>query len=242
MARDRSGNYSLPTNSWNPATNGTPATAADWQSLINDVASAVGQSVSKDGQTAMTGNLPMGGNKITGLQNGTATTDAVTKDQLNTLDSTGVTAFAKTLLAGADAAAARTTLDVPTRTGGDASGTWSISISGNAATATTASTATSATTAGSATTATNVTTLTTAQVLAATTGAAAGSVGSYALLRKWGPPDVVQGDLVSGSDLQYSTAAGGVGFDVGVGTWRTMGQAIGGGTGGFAVTLFLRVA
>ena len=43
------------------------------------------------------------------------------------------------------AAAARTSLNVPTRTGGDASGTWSIDISGNAATATTATTATNAT-------------------------------------------------------------------------------------------------
>lgn len=39
---------------------------------------------------------------------------------------------------GATAAALRETLVVPTRTGGDASGTWGINISGNAATATTA--------------------------------------------------------------------------------------------------------
>lgn len=45
------------------------------------------------------------------------------------------------VLLAADAAAARTTLDVPTRTGGDASGVWPISISGNAATATTAANA-----------------------------------------------------------------------------------------------------
>ncbi len=37
-----------------------------------------------------------------------------------------------------DAGTARTNLNVPTRTGGDASGTWGISITGNAATATTA--------------------------------------------------------------------------------------------------------
>lgn len=135
MARDGSGNYSLPVNSWNPATNGSPATAADWQSIINDVATAITQSVSKDGQTPMTGNLAMGGNKVTGLAAGTATTDAVTKDQLNTLDSTGVTAFAKTLLDDADAAAARATLDVPSRTGGNATGTWGISISGSASNA-----------------------------------------------------------------------------------------------------------
>lgn len=38
------------------------------------------------------------------------------------------------VLLAADAAAARTTLDVPSRGGGDASGTWPISITGNAAT------------------------------------------------------------------------------------------------------------
>jgi hypothetical protein len=50
-------------------------------------------------------------------------------------------AFALTLLDDADAAAARTTLVVPSRTGADASGTWGISITGNAATATTATNA-----------------------------------------------------------------------------------------------------
>jgi len=42
---------------------------------------------------------------------------------------------------------ARANLNVPTRTGGDASGTWSIDITGNAATATSATSATTATTA-----------------------------------------------------------------------------------------------
>lgn len=39
------------------------------------------------------------------------------------------------------AAAARSNLNVPTRTGGDASGTWAINITGNAATASSATTA-----------------------------------------------------------------------------------------------------
>ena len=67
MSRNGSGTYSLPVNSWNPATNGVSATPADWQSLIDDVEAALTQSVSKDGQTTMTGNLPMGGFKLTGL-------------------------------------------------------------------------------------------------------------------------------------------------------------------------------
>lgn len=61
MPRNGSGTYALPVNSWNPATNGTLATTADWQSLINDVATAVTNSVAKDGQTVMTGSLDMGG-------------------------------------------------------------------------------------------------------------------------------------------------------------------------------------
>jgi len=82
MSRNGSGTYSLPVNSWNPATNGTPATAADYQALINDIAAAITQSLSKDGQTAMTGNLPAGGNKITGLAAGTTAGDSVRYEQL----------------------------------------------------------------------------------------------------------------------------------------------------------------
>lgn len=82
MPRNGSGQYSAPTNSWNPAINGVPATAADWQAVLNDIVSALTQSVSRDGQTAMTGNLPMAGNKVTGLGNATATGDALTFAQL----------------------------------------------------------------------------------------------------------------------------------------------------------------
>ncbi|MNK60148.1 hypothetical protein D3C87_792760 [compost metagenome] len=67
MPRNGTGGYSLPNNSWNPAVNGAAATAADWQNLINDVAAAVQQSVSSDGQTPMTGSLNMGGFVISAL-------------------------------------------------------------------------------------------------------------------------------------------------------------------------------
>lgn len=49
-----------------------------------------------------------------------------------------VTAFMQGLLSSADAATARTTLDVPSRNGAGASGAWGISVTGSAATATTA--------------------------------------------------------------------------------------------------------
>lgn len=79
--RNGSGTYIPPTNSWNPATNGNPATAADWQSVLNDLSSALTQSVSRDGQAPLTGNLPAGGNKITGLAAGTTAGDALSFGQ-----------------------------------------------------------------------------------------------------------------------------------------------------------------
>jgi hypothetical protein len=82
MARNGSGTYNLLTNSWNPATNGVSATAVDWQNLINDVAAALNQSLSADGQTPITGNLNAGNNKITGLAAGSGTGDSLRWEQL----------------------------------------------------------------------------------------------------------------------------------------------------------------
>lgn len=82
MARNGSGTYNLLTNSWNPATNGVSATAVDWQNLINDVAAALTQSLSADGQTPITGNLNAGNNKITNLAAGSATGDSLRWEQL----------------------------------------------------------------------------------------------------------------------------------------------------------------
>lgn len=83
MARDGSGNYNLPVNSWNPAVNGVSATPVDWQSLINDVAAALTQSVSRDGQSPMSGNLQMATNKITGLGAANGTGQALVYGQTN---------------------------------------------------------------------------------------------------------------------------------------------------------------
>lgn len=82
MPRNGSGGFSLVTNSWNVATNGVAASAADWQALINDLATAVQQSISSDGQTPITGNLQMGGNRLTGLGAGSATGQSLRFEQL----------------------------------------------------------------------------------------------------------------------------------------------------------------
>jgi hypothetical protein len=58
------------------------ATTADWQQLLDDLAAALTQSVSKDGQTVLTGNLPMGGNVLTGLGAGSAVGQSLRWEQL----------------------------------------------------------------------------------------------------------------------------------------------------------------
>lgn len=82
MARNGSGTFNLVTNTWFPPVNGVTATSVDWATFISDIASALTQSVSKDGQTTMTGNLPMGGFKLTGLAAGTATGNSLRWEQL----------------------------------------------------------------------------------------------------------------------------------------------------------------
>lgn len=72
-------------------------------------------------------------------------------DALDALFDAGpVLKLAKGGTGASTAAGARTNLDVPSRSGADATGTWGISISGNAATATNATNATNATSATSA--------------------------------------------------------------------------------------------
>lgn len=58
MARDGSGNYSLP--SGNPVVNGTNVSSTVHNTTMTDVATALTASIAKDGQTAATANLPMG--------------------------------------------------------------------------------------------------------------------------------------------------------------------------------------
>lgn len=82
MARNGTGGFDLLVNSWNPSINGVAATAADWQALIDDIATAIAQSVSADGQTPITGNLDMGGNVLSGLGAGTSSGQSLRFEQL----------------------------------------------------------------------------------------------------------------------------------------------------------------
>jgi len=75
MSRNGSGVYTPPAASY-PAVSGTLIEAAKFNAVIDDIATAMTESVAINGQTAMTGALPMGGSKVTGLANGTSATDA----------------------------------------------------------------------------------------------------------------------------------------------------------------------
>ena len=126
--------------------------------------------------------------------------------------------------------------DAPTKTGTGASGTWGINITGNAATATTA-----AACSGNAAT---VTTLNTTQVLAATSGASVGAVGTYAFMRSLNTTSVPPGGTKAGSALTYSGSPGSTN-GIGTGTWRCMGYD-GSGADGYGAyyyaTLWLRIS
>ncbi len=73
MARDGAGTYSLPQA---PFVSGTVISSTAVNSDFSDIATALTQSIARDGQTVPTANLPMGGYRLTGLGNASARTDA----------------------------------------------------------------------------------------------------------------------------------------------------------------------
>jgi len=84
MSRNGSGTYSLPAG--NPVVTGTTIASTWANNTMNDLASAMTDSVAADGQTAMTGNLNLNSNKIVNLATPTLSTDAVTKAYVDTAD------------------------------------------------------------------------------------------------------------------------------------------------------------
>ena len=128
------GIYTLPPGYF--ATDGTTIEVSQHNPPLEDVAQALTDSLPRDGSAPMTGNLPMGSNKITGLAAATNPGDAVRFDQVtssaflssasalsllademiyasgtNIAAKTALTAFARQILDDANAAAVRTTID-----------------------------------------------------------------------------------------------------------------------------------
>jgi len=81
MSRNGSGSYSPPGASF-PAVAGTTILSASYNNVVNDIASALTQSIANDGQTIIAADLPMGGFKFTGLAVGASAADSVRYDQL----------------------------------------------------------------------------------------------------------------------------------------------------------------
>jgi len=82
MSRNGSGTYTLPAG--NPVVTGTTISSTWANNTLQDISTALTGSLASDGQTTATGNLKMGANRITGLADGLASTDAATKSQVDT--------------------------------------------------------------------------------------------------------------------------------------------------------------
>ena len=75
MSRNGTGTYTLPAG--NPVVTGTTISSTWANNSLSDIATALTQSLAKDGQTVPTANIPMGGFKITGLGAPTTAGDAL---------------------------------------------------------------------------------------------------------------------------------------------------------------------
>ena len=90
MSRNGSGTYTLPAG--NPVVTGTTISSTWANNTLTDIATALTGSLAADGQTTATGNLKMGANRITGLADGLAATDAATVGQLPSIPAYGTMA------------------------------------------------------------------------------------------------------------------------------------------------------
>ena len=100
MSRNGSGVYTLPAG--NPVVTGTVISTSWANNTMNDLASAMTDSVAADGQTPMTGPLNLNSNKVTNLANGVLTGDAVNFGQFSTPTFTGAVTCSSTLSVAGD--------------------------------------------------------------------------------------------------------------------------------------------
>ena len=84
-----SGTYTLPAG--NPVVTGTTITSTWANTTLSDIATALTNSVATDGSAPMVGALQMGNNKITGVADGTASSDVATVNQIANPTITGGT-------------------------------------------------------------------------------------------------------------------------------------------------------
>lgn len=93
------GAYSPPSNSWNPAVDNTDISTTDWAAILADLSTALSTTITKDGQTTPTANIPLGGYKITGLGAATTAGDALSYGGAVVLGASTITSASATALA-----------------------------------------------------------------------------------------------------------------------------------------------
>lgn len=81
MSFNGSGTFQINT-AGQPVVSGTVISSTAFNALTADLATGLSTCITKDGQTTPTANIPMGGNKITGLAAGTVATDAANLSQV----------------------------------------------------------------------------------------------------------------------------------------------------------------
>lgn len=81
MPRQSNGTYQQPANT--SGIPSTPISSTAYNTLITDIGSEITNSLDRGGRSAMTAPLPMGGQKITGMANPTASTDGATKSYVD---------------------------------------------------------------------------------------------------------------------------------------------------------------
>ena len=101
MSRNGSGVYTLPAG--NPVVSQTIISSTWANNTMNDLASAMTDSVAADGQTPMTGPLNMNSNKVTNLATGTTSNDGINYAQFNTPTFGGAVTCSSTLTVVGDA-------------------------------------------------------------------------------------------------------------------------------------------
>ena len=122
MSRNGSGTYTLPAG--NPVVSSTVIASTWANNTMNDLASAMTDSVAADGQTPMTGPLNMNSNKVTNLATGTISGDGINFTQFNTPTFGGAVTCSTTLTVVGDTTMSGTgQLKIPNGTTGQRSAT-----------------------------------------------------------------------------------------------------------------------
>lgn len=85
MPWNGSGTFSRIVTSVSPATTGTTIDSVDQNTYTADVTTGINAALAKNGENAATGDLDIGGNKITNLDDGVADDDAATVAQVNAI-------------------------------------------------------------------------------------------------------------------------------------------------------------